>query len=296
MYPRRKSLSPIKGVTEPALKELLKNLEKEQTNTLRKAIESRGEHQTSCITHCRENNNAELVESARILTAKSFRWKSLAGHEHNLIKLPWCSLDNCINPFHFARDNRLTHDEIDLNATPEVLEDEPKQTQFCYEAGVDNLIGSNPDCLSDMTPVRNLDGRWALCMFWEEKTRIGRTIAISSRYFSVFGSLVDENGLCLRSLPQNEKSGRIRDKVGGGITIWKSNHYIWIYNRDNTCSSFVHTNKIGEDPIKLSCGSCLPLPQESRCITISLIKGWGKHYRRQEVTDCPAWLEIVLDQ
>ena len=33
-----------------------------------------------------------------------------------------------------------------------------------------------------------------------------------SRYFSVFGSLVDENGLCLRSLPQNEKSGRIRDK------------------------------------------------------------------------------------
>ena len=51
MYTRRKSLSPIKGATEPALKELLKNLEKDQIQTLRKAIESRGEHQTSCIVH-----------------------------------------------------------------------------------------------------------------------------------------------------------------------------------------------------------------------------------------------------
>ena len=138
---------------------------------------------------CRENNNAELVESARILTAKSFRWKSLAGHEHNLIKLPWCSLDNCINPFHFARDNRLSHDEIDLNTTPEVPEDEPKQTQFYCDAGLDNSIMANPDCLSDMTPVGNLDGRWALCMFWEEKTRIGRTIAISRFVFLILGNI-----------------------------------------------------------------------------------------------------------
>ena len=40
--------------------------------------------------------------------------------------------------------------------------------------------------------------------------------------------------------------------VGGGITMWKSNHYIWIYNRDNSCSSFVHTNKLGDDPVKVS--------------------------------------------
>ena len=49
---RRKSLSPIKGIAaEPSLKELLKKLEKGQIQTLRKAIESRGEHQTSCIVH-----------------------------------------------------------------------------------------------------------------------------------------------------------------------------------------------------------------------------------------------------
>merc|ERR1712157_231360 len=61
MYTRRKSLSPIKGVTEPALKELLKNLEKNQIQTLRKAIESRGEHQTSCIIHSTDTKFLFLV-------------------------------------------------------------------------------------------------------------------------------------------------------------------------------------------------------------------------------------------
>ena len=51
-------MSPLKGVTqEPALKELWKNLEKEQIQTLRKAIESRGEHQTSCIVHLPDTKN-----------------------------------------------------------------------------------------------------------------------------------------------------------------------------------------------------------------------------------------------
>ena len=49
---RRKSQSPTKNKKgEPALKELLRNLEKDQILTLRKATESRGHHQTSCITH-----------------------------------------------------------------------------------------------------------------------------------------------------------------------------------------------------------------------------------------------------
>lgn len=97
--------------------------------------------------------------------------------------------------------------------------------------------------------------------------------------------------------------------VSGGLTLWKSLQYIWIYNRDNDCAIFVHSSHFGEGPLKVThsstalthflfqvcSGACIPVPIGVRCLTISLIKGWGRKYRRQEVTECPAWLEIILD-
>ena len=41
-------------------------------------------------------------------------------------------------------------------------------------------------------------------------------------------------------------------------------------------------------------GNCISLSSECKNLTISFVKGWGRSYRRQEVTDCPAWLEILL--
>ena len=59
------------------LQELLKNLEEEQIENLRMAIASRGEHRTSCILHKEDNCDADLVESARVLAVRAFRWENI---------------------------------------------------------------------------------------------------------------------------------------------------------------------------------------------------------------------------
>jgi hypothetical protein len=120
-----------------------------------------------------DNNNDELVESARLLAAKSFRWESL-NPNHHLIKLPWCFVDNCINPFHFARDNRAVFDESDLDLTPDLVES-PKKLAMKLE----NISLQIPYARNEMIPVNMNSKRWALCMFWEEKFRVGRTFSIA---------------------------------------------------------------------------------------------------------------------
>lgn len=118
-----------------------------------------------------------MVESARLLAAKSFRWDGL-HRDHNLIKLPWCSRENCINPFHFARDNRLTKDEVDFNSTPEPP-DNTKSPKCPISPVTEVAIAQSPFVLDDMQPCDTCADRWGLCMFWEEKNRIGRTFSIS---------------------------------------------------------------------------------------------------------------------
>ena len=124
-----------------------------------------------------DNNNDELVESARLLAAKSFRWESL-NPNHHLIKLPWCFVDNCINPFHFARDNRAVFDESDLDLTPDLVES-PKKLAMKLE----NISLQIPYARNEMIPVNMNSKRWALCMFWEEKFRVGRTFSIARFLF-----------------------------------------------------------------------------------------------------------------
>ncbi|CAG5099333.1 Oidioi.mRNA.OKI2018_I69.XSR.g16455.t1.cds [Oikopleura dioica] len=286
MYRRRKSISPIKTGPEPALKELLKNLEEEQIENLRIAIASRGEHRTSCILHKQDNCDADLVESARVLAIRAFRWENIK-HQQPLIQLPWCYCLNCINPFHFALDYRLSYNEEDQD------DSSPHESSTRLPPLPSPIT---PFEVSDFLPQdpRGDTTQWGLCMFWEEKTRVGPPVTLESRYFNLFANSMDENGLC-GEFPSGSRQLSTREKISGGLTLWKSLQYIWIYNRDNDCAIFVHSSHFGEGPLKVCSGACIPVPIAARCLTISLIKGWGRKYRRQEVTECPAWLEIIID-
>ena len=133
------------------------------------------------------SSDDELVCSGRSLAAKAFRWNSLDSDEI-LVRLPWCVLGNCINPFHFARDNRKNLEGSDLDSTPDSgsLEtfDNCKSRRF-----EESFLTHVPLPLNDSAPDPT-EERWAICMFWEGKNRIGRTFSVDRyrNYLLIFSS------------------------------------------------------------------------------------------------------------
>jgi len=148
----------------------------------------------------------------------------------------------------------------------------------------------------DEAPVEDLEpGSWAVAMFWDGKKRVGRSFPINRQYFSIFGSLYDEDGMCLQSFSNlSDRCRSIIRLVECGITLWRSTDSFWLYNRDNRCVIFAHSIDISSNPIKILPGGCIQIPPECKNLTVSFVKGWGKAYTRQDVTECPAWLEILL--
>ena len=104
------------------------------------------------------------------------------------MRLPWCVLGNCINPFHFARDNRKNLEGSDLDSTPDSgsLEtfDNCKSRRF-----EESFLTHVPLPLNDSAPDPT-EERWAICMFWEGKNRIGRTFSVDRyrNYLLIFCS------------------------------------------------------------------------------------------------------------
>ena len=121
------------------------------------------------------SSDDELVCSGRSLAAKAFRWNSLDSDEI-LVRLPWCVLGNCINPFHFARDNRKNLEGSDLDSTPDSgsLETFGNCKSRRFE---ESFLTHVPLPLNDSAPDPT-EERWAICMFWEGKNRIGRTFSV----------------------------------------------------------------------------------------------------------------------
>ena len=153
---------------------------------MRIAIASRGEHRTSCILHKQDNCDADLVESARVLAIRAFRWENIK-HQQPLIQLPWCYCLNCINPFHFAlgknifskfilvnkptKDYRLSYNEEDQD------DSSPHESSTRLPPLPSPIT---PFEVSDFLPQdpRGDTTQWGLCMFWEEKTRVGPPVTL----------------------------------------------------------------------------------------------------------------------
>ncbi|XP_037943915.1 mothers against decapentaplegic homolog 6-like [Teleopsis dalmanni] len=101
------------------------------------------------------------------------------------------------------------------------------------------------------------------------------------------------------------------------VTLSKENGSIWLYNR-SMLPIFVNSPTLSENwhcVCKILPGYCLKAfdseraqtlkypshfpgaqlgPKDPYGMQISFGKGWGDKYKRQDVTNCPCWFEVLL--
>ena len=83
----------------------------------------------------------------------------------------------------------------------------------------------------DEAPIEEPEpGSWAVAMFWDGKKRVGRSFPINRNYLSIFGSLYDEDGMCLHSFSDLSDACRSTVRLGKYCDdIWSivlSNSYL----------------------------------------------------------------------
>ncbi|XP_037950485.1 mothers against decapentaplegic homolog 6-like [Teleopsis dalmanni] len=120
-----------------------------------------------------------------------------------------------------------------------------------------------------------------------------------------------------RRTPSPDNVKKIRLKIGLGVTLSKENGSIWLYNR-SMLPIFVNSPTLSENwhcVCKILPGYCLKAfdseraqtlkypshfpgaqlgPKDPYGMQISFGKGWGDKYKRQDVTNCPCWFEVLL--
>ena len=93
--------------TEPALRQLLSNLENAEIVNLEKALESRDSYETLCVKY--SGTTKDVLFTARCLLFLAFR---NIPKVQNFVRLPWCTTTDCINPYHFGISDSATHVQI----------------------------------------------------------------------------------------------------------------------------------------------------------------------------------------
>lgn len=167
---------------------------------------------------------------------------------------------------------------------------------------------------------------WCNIAYWEHSTRVGRLLPVGQTYINIFGDLPHGDGLCLDTLAQSYQTNntsviQTRAKIGQGITLFKEDQNVWVYNRSNY-PIFVNSPTLDppntenltvfkvlpgysikifdyekssnnlrlQDPSLLKDG-----PFDPYAVRISFAKGWGSSkYSRRFITSCPCWLEVMF--
>lgn len=155
--------------------------------------------------------------------------------------------------------------------------------------------------------------------------------SFSSNSVSVAPEETGGDSISLESLfrshggPASAEVSKTRTKIGNGVSIFRdAENAVWLYNRSSSTifvSSriFLQTtfSSSGSSPslsiMKLPPGHLIkaydlaiaqrlrPLQsgthksQHNHVFSFSFVKGFGPNYSRQNIMQCPCWMEVILD-
>lgn len=302
---------------------LLKRLQNSQLEALGLVVENRGAEPGPCLPM----RAADLLRLERsgpalpphLIFCQLWRWAELRTTQE-LRPLPFCQnmdvdpLYVCCNPYHWSRLYKPDSPPPPYKVSQEksiILESAPSESRFSS-----NFSGSSE------TPSRP----WCNIAYWELSNRVGRLLPVSQPSINVFADLPQGDGLCLETLAQSRLTSntsvlQTRAKIGQGITIFREDQEVWVYNRSdypvfvnsptldppNTENLTVYkllpgysikifdyerslVNQRLQDPSLLKDG-----PFDPYAVRVSFAKGWGSSkYSRRFITSCPCWLEVMF--
>ncbi|XP_004524253.1 mothers against decapentaplegic homolog 7 isoform X1 [Ceratitis capitata] len=306
-------------------RKLMKMLNRQQQAKLLEAVKSRKEMSVPQDSNCILLKRCLIYkEEPFVIICRLFFWPNLRDGSE-LKRLPICSNERhsiyvCCNPLHWCRVL-----ETDIASPPY----QEMERSFFEEDCAKMLANEN----TLTKPVRTTDSQdqpsWCQVAYWEFNDRVGNRCCVHKPFVNIYAEGKscnnDSQDICLRNLAANKSTPsrvdveRTRQKIGLGVVLSQEFEGVWLYNR-SMAPVFILSptlNKCLECVYKVAPGDCLKAfdtnraqslvrytqyptaklgPMNMHSICISFVKGWGKHYTRQDIMKCPCWLEISFTQ
>jgi len=281
--------------------------------------------------------------------------------EGDMVRLPWCEQEElglyiCCNPFHWSRvyppdaapnphnvtgasASALPGNSSSTSSTSSTSSSSsshssslPSYASHDRGTGAVRRQGYFSDGLNSLATDGDSIGdsslTWCRLAYWEERSRVGSQVSVSSRAAEVFSSQprpsTSHDSVCLESLhslnPKPSQSTlRTREKIGLGLIVSRDDSGVWVHNRSQV-PLFVNSptldvpNSRTFSVFKIPPGFSMQVfswdlarlystlrdpaaydgPFDPHSLRLSFAKGWGGSYARQSVECCPCWLEIML--
>lgn len=173
--------------------------------------------------------------------------------------------------------------------------------------------------IADTNCPRRTKAPWVKLAYWEANVRVGTMYNGYERIINVYQTLTKDQGggFCLNELERtHEMNGPTKlvfKNIGEGVQVSLEDGDVWIHNR-STSPVFINGELLQtlhhtRTPVvqKLASGygikvfDCHDVPRnvnkrrsEPHSLRVSFVKGFGRGYKRQYITNCPCWIEMFF--